>query len=471
MTRLGRNLLYETSYLGIPVFPRLGSSALWSVDCAPVETISSRHRPAAAMRPGHYLPTASWLLPTGSWLLISLCCPVLEAGQLQAGKLCGQGQTCGEIGECEDYSTMDLDHLTLADRKKLNDNICGFNGDEPYVCCKEKTVEVRKPENKGVCGKRVQTSQITTFVAGGEDVEGPSQWPWMARLVYQKNKEDKFQDTTFCGGALVSQRHVVTAAHCVEDPELGEPEAVVLGELDIRMEYDCLDTREDCSANGSAGRRCHSNGACAEKAITVAVQRVIAHGSYNLKGGGSRGRTFPIYDVAVVVLARAAEFSDYILPVCLPDPSLRPSFDSPKQPLTVTGWGNTATGRQEAKSAPVLQKLSGLKETPLENEEAEDGLGCRTLLAYPTLLDHHMCIWKQDGETANACGGDSGGPISRINRKNKFDLGTWDLAGVVSFGTSSACGSRTPLVVTRIEDPGILAWVKEQVGEDMPAYP
>lgn len=46
-------------------------------------------------------------------------------------------------------------------------------------------------------------------------VAGVNQFPWHAQIAgHQRNNQQ-----TLCGGALVSQTHVLTAAHCVSSPE------------------------------------------------------------------------------------------------------------------------------------------------------------------------------------------------------------------------------------------------------------
>ena len=82
---------------------------------------------------------------------------------------------------------------------------------------------------------------------------------------------------------------------------------------------------------------------------------------------------------------------------------------------------------------------------------------CREALG-EAVTDTMLCAGGVRGQ--DACQGDSGGPLMGADP----DTDRVYLAGVVSFG-KSGCGSRTPFVVTRIEEPGILAWVMEQVGQ------
>lgn len=44
-------------------------------------------------------------------------------------------------------------------------------------------------------------------LVGGRPAD-PSDWPWMAALLGK-------DETRYCGGVLVTDRHVLTAAHCV----------------------------------------------------------------------------------------------------------------------------------------------------------------------------------------------------------------------------------------------------------------
>lgn len=67
-----------------------------------------------------------------------------------------------------------------------------------------RTVNTVDPLERG-CG--LATKQAGK-IAGGQPAK-PGEWPWMAALV--SNMANK----PFCGGVLITDRHILTAAHCV----------------------------------------------------------------------------------------------------------------------------------------------------------------------------------------------------------------------------------------------------------------
>jgi len=232
------------------------------------------------------------------------------------------------------------------------------------------------------------------------------------------------------------------------------------GELDVRTEFDCYQTADECGASGREGEKCFDEGRCAARRERYEVKSSLVHPRYK-KNSASGQKSKPQFDVAVLVLERRVQFTTTIQPLCLPHP--QSDIEKTSTLLVLIGWGNVVKGIEAGISAKVLQELRSLNETQLDE--------CRKLVGRVASLEtHHMCVWKP-GSGSNGCQGDSGGPVAEVIRKNEFDKGFWDLAGVVSFGMSRACASNTPLVLTRVSDPSILNWIKEKVGKDLPERP
>ncbi|MBW02083.1 Chymotrypsinogen B2, partial [Eschrichtius robustus] len=129
-------------------------------------------------------------------------------------------------------------------------------------------------------------------IVNGEDAV-PGSWPWQVSL----------QDSTgfhFCGGSLISEDWVVTAAHCgVKTSDL-----VVAGEFD--------------------------QGSDAENIQVLKIAKVFKNPKFNMLTVRN--------DITLLKLATPARFSETVSPVCLPSAN----DDFPAGMLCVTtGWGKT----------------------------------------------------------------------------------------------------------------------------------
>ena len=50
-------------------------------------------------------------------------------------------------------------------------------------------------------------------IVGGVKVDVEGKFPWMASLLWEKKDGWKH----FCGGTLISDRHILTASHCFKE--------------------------------------------------------------------------------------------------------------------------------------------------------------------------------------------------------------------------------------------------------------
>lgn len=317
-------------------------------------------------------------------------------------------------------------------RMKLQRLTCGYEDKNPMVCC--------------VSSGNTERPATQTFVLGpvsGEDVEpftratlenknGPIgveshpnlgllpmqcgsiesdringgnrtqlfEMPWMVLLSYDSARGPALS----CGGSLINEWYVLTAAHCVSF--LGNRlrlDAVILGEHDIRQDPDC-----EMSDNHEY---------CAPKIENVSIAEVLAHPGYSPQS--------LVDDIALIRLARPANFTlPSMKPLCLPITPKLQMENLVGNNANVAGWGVTEDGLQ----SPVLLSV----DLPVISTE-----DCTA--AYrgtPRVRETQICAGGVKGK--DSCGGDSGGPLMYPGSYGRFGV-RYVQRGLVSYG-SKRCG-------------------------------
>eukprot|EP00192_Tetraselmis_astigmatica_P004092 CAMPEP_0117661780 /NCGR_PEP_ID=MMETSP0804-20121206/7716_1 /TAXON_ID=1074897 /ORGANISM="Tetraselmis astigmatica, Strain CCMP880" /LENGTH=476 /DNA_ID=CAMNT_0005468663 /DNA_START=290 /DNA_END=1717 /DNA_ORIENTATION=+ len=246
--------------------------------------------------------------------------------------------------------------------------------------------------------------RIVPFVVNGLPVpEGD--FRWMASLRRTRNGRH------FCGAALIHERFVVTAAHCIE-----------LG-----------DERPDVHL----GRRQRSEAQQPNSQVDVFTSAsVTKHPQWDgdLRDG---------FDIALIELDRRAR--GY------------PILDIPDKPVDIDSWdGNLEiVGWGETESGTLADDLM------FADVEVFDRKTCnKPNLFGPFIKDEMFCA---GGKGRDSCVGDSGGPI--------FIPGNPDvLVGITSFGRVGGCGEEgTPAVYTLINP--FIGWLREVTGLPTPSSP
>ncbi|XP_003417133.1 chymotrypsinogen B [Loxodonta africana] len=218
-------------------------------------------------------------------------------------------------------------------------------------------------------------------IVNGEDAV-PGSWPWQVSL----------QDSTgshFCGGSLISENWVVTAAHC----GVRTTDQVVAGEFD--------------------------QGSDAEDIQVLKIAQVFKNPKFSLLTVRN--------DITLLKLATPARFSQTVSAVCLPNAE----DDFPAGSLCVTtGWGKT-----KYNAIKIPEKLQQATLPLLSNTDCKKYWGSK-------ITDVMVCAGASG---VSSCKGDSGGPL--VYQKN----GVWTLVGIVSWG-SNTCSTSTPAVYARVTE-------------------
>ncbi|XP_051692188.2 serine protease 27 isoform X1 [Oryctolagus cuniculus] len=248
------------------------------------------------------------------------------------------------------------------------------------------------------CGR----PRMLNRMVGGQDALA-GEWPWQVSI--QRN------GSHFCGGSLISEQWVLTAAHCFPDTSDTSLYWVLLGARQL--------VRPGPHAQYARVRRVESNPLYQGMASSA--------------------------DLALVELAEPVTFTNYILPVCVPDSSV--VFETGTN-CWVTGWGSPSE-QDRLPNPRVLQKLGvPIIDTPkcnlLYSKDAEAGFQPKTIEA------DMLCAGFAEGKK-DACKGDSGGPLVCLVGQS------WLQAGVISWGEGCARRNR-PGVYVRVTSHH--AWIR-----------
>ncbi|KAG7233724.1 hypothetical protein INR49_006645 [Caranx melampygus] len=129
-----------------------------------------------------------------------------------------------------------------------------------------------------VCG----IAPINTRIVEGEDA-APGAWPWQAMVVVE--------DTMFCGGSLINDQWVLTAAHCFPAPlppnePLQELEIPVISNSECKKIYRGVTDNMICAGLSSGGKNiCF--GDSGGPMMTKSGSRWVQGGVSSFTGGGS----------------------------------------------------------------------------------------------------------------------------------------------------------------------------------------
>ncbi|KAM7377040.1 hypothetical protein PAMA_013701 [Pampus argenteus] len=253
-------------------------------------------------------------------------------------------------------------------------------------------------QQQPVCG----VALLNTRIVGGQDAS-PGSWPWQASLTSFGSH--------FCGGFLINNQWVLTAAHCISANDLATTE-VYLG----RHNQDKPNADE----------------------VVRKLERIEVHPDYD---------TLTVQnDICLLKLASPVDFTNSIQPICLA--SANSTFYAGTSSW-VTGWGTT----DESDSLSTSSTLQEVNVPIVGNNECS----CNPIY---TVTENTICAGLREGGK-DACQGDSGGPL--VTRKGSV----WVQSGIVSFG--EGCGRPgSPGAYTRVSQ--YQEWISELTGKNTPGF-
>ncbi|XP_052901895.1 CLIP domain-containing serine protease B4-like [Anopheles moucheti] len=277
------------------------------------------------------------------------------------------------------------------------------------VCCTASNQITSLPKSPN-CGV-----QMSDRVYGGQATK-INEFPWTALIQYRK------QDGSFryrCGGSLINERYVVTAAHCVKlTGSVWKVHRVRLGEWDLSTANDC------------------QNDFCSSAPIDMEIEKIVYHSNYVLKDNEISN------DIALIRFTQSVKYSETVRSICLPlSESLRDRNHVGK-PSFAAGWGKTETATASEVKMMVELNVTNWQECERIYQEKGD-----------SLKTTHMCAGGVRGK--DTCSGDSGGPLMRQI------AGAWYLIGVVSYGPTKCGTDGVPGVYTNVAE--FVDWIRDNI--------
>ncbi|KAL2078805.1 hypothetical protein ACEWY4_026490 [Coilia grayii] len=251
-----------------------------------------------------------------------------------------------------------------------------------------------------VCGR----PPLNTRIVGGQDAPVGA-WPWQASLHRSRH---------FCGGSLINNQWVLTAAHCF-------PSSSTSG---LRV-YLGRQSQEGSNPNE----------------VSRTVSEIIRHEDYDSNTSDN--------DIALLRLSSSVTFTNFIRPVCL---AAAGSTYNAGTNTWVTGWGTIRTGVP----LPSPQTLQEVEVPVVSNSVCNSNYNTEDI----SISSNMLCAGLEEGGK-DSCQGDSGGP--QVSQQGSV----WVQGGVVSFGVGCA-QAEFPGVYTRVSR--YQSWISARVTSDPPGF-
>ncbi|XP_055625771.1 venom serine protease-like [Toxorhynchites rutilus septentrionalis] len=241
------------------------------------------------------------------------------------------------------------------------------------------------------CGRRKMP-----FIVGGESTK-PNEFPMMAALIDLESRG------LTCGATVITNRHALTAAHCLNGRMIANT-ALLVGDHNM------------------------SSGTDTPHAKLMLISSFIVHSEYN--------SVIKRNDIALVRTAVQIEFNAGVGRACLP--FVFTGDDLAGADVEALGWGTIDFG------APLAQDLQKVTLQVISLSSCRD-----RLKDFNTVQENQLCTYTA---TKDTCQYDSGGPLLYTDQNAASSY----VVGVTNYGIS--CASRYPSVSARVAS--YLDWIE-----------
>ncbi|MDC0635178.1 serine protease [Flavobacteriaceae bacterium] len=238
---------------------------------------------------------------------------------------------------------------------------------------------------------------------------------------YQVSIQNKSNGNHFCGGSIINNKYVLTAAHCVDGTNASD--------ITLNVGF---------SLQNNPGNNLQSYNA----------RRIIVHPNYN---NGTND-----FDIAVIEIDGTFSFNGSVQPVELISPQSLAS-ESIGNEVRVSGWGWTVPD-----GGVSANQLQAVDVDIINNNLADQQLdiafaNLNPPRVHPELTQRMISTGANGIDRQGACHGDSGGPlVFRQNGQNDIQI------GVVSWGVPTCVGGEnSPSIYARLSQ--LVNWINGEV--------
>jgi secreted trypsin-like serine protease len=225
-----------------------------------------------------------------------------------------------------------------------------------------------------------ETQPLPGRIVGGIQAR-EYEYPWQASI------RRKSTNSHFCGGSIINENWILTAAHCM-DGETPNQVSVVVGE--------------------------HSRSSSSVVRQTKDVASIFSHTGYNSNTMQN--------DISLIKVSTPIYFNQDVQAVCAPDSANLYEY----RKCQCSGWGTLSSG---GSCCPDILQAVVMNVTT--NTFCSTAYGSK----YPIYSDMICASDNIGGTERDSCQGDSGGPLTV-----KESDGTFRLVGIVSWGIGCASG-------------------------------